>query len=231
MRSFCHWICFHLKLFILQYLYLFMLSFQLQAKELKRWHEIQWYSLFQIYILLFGKFSTLCVLRRVYAKKYPNFLREQRGLTAMFLYKCGFRKYRLSCYFPSFFVCVNTALGYGEGCKLWAWRDIARHYWNVIDKSDKLDTWCNKIENINVGYFIFPIICYVRTSEPSDRWTFGQMNLRTGEPSDRWTFGQMTWNRFHIVLATNDKDLPVSHVYCFHHDTRDCSFTLVWELK
>ena len=45
-------------------------------------------------------------------KIYPKFLREQKGLTAMFLYKSGFRKYRVSCYFPSFFVCVNTALGF-----------------------------------------------------------------------------------------------------------------------
>ena len=29
----------------------------------------------------------------------------------MFLYKTGFQKYRVSCYFPSFFVCVTTALG------------------------------------------------------------------------------------------------------------------------
>ena len=27
----------------------------------------------------------------------------------MFLYKCGFRTYWVSCYFLSFFVCVNTA--------------------------------------------------------------------------------------------------------------------------
>ena len=49
-------------------------------------------------------------LRRVHAKKYPNFLREQKGYIAMFLYKSRFRKYRVSCFFPSYFVCVNTAL-------------------------------------------------------------------------------------------------------------------------
>ena len=39
----------------------------------------------------------------------------------------------------------------------------------------------------------------LRTDEPSDRWTFGQVNLRTDEPSDRWTFGQMN-------LRTNDME-------------------------
>ena len=125
-----------------------MLSFQLRAKKLKRRHEIKCNASFQIYISLFDKCLTLCVL------------------------------------------------GYGEGgCKLWAqkWRDIARNSWNVIYKSDKLYTWAlvYKINNINFGYFILRIICNLRTSEPSDRWTFGQMKLRTDEPSDRWTFGQI----------------------------------------
>ena len=35
----------------------------------------------------------------------------------------------------------------------------------------------------------------LRTDEPSERWTFGQMNLRTGKPSDKWTFGQMNSHR------------------------------------
>ena len=38
---------------------------------------------------------------------------------------------------------------------------------------------------------VVSIFLIIRTSEPSGRWTFGQMNLRTDESSDRWTFGQM----------------------------------------
>ena len=46
----------------------------------------------------------------MFTQKNPIFLREHMGLIAMFLYKFGFRKYQVSCFFPSFFVCVNAAL-------------------------------------------------------------------------------------------------------------------------
>ena len=58
----------------------------------------------------------------------------------------------------------------------------------------------------NVSLILW-LIYNLRTDEPSDRWTFGQVNLRTGEPSDRWTFGQMNSHLpCHMNLRTNDME-------------------------
>ena len=42
----------------------------------------------------------------------------------------------------------------------------------------------------------YHIAAYGLSDEPSDRCTFGQMNLRTDVPSDRCTFGQMNLRTF-----------------------------------
>ena len=58
----------------------------------------------------------------------------------------------------------------------------------------------------------------LRTGKPSDRWTFGQMNLRTDEPSDRWTFGQIDWNRLYrldILCKYQNRNQEVKPAYKF----------------
>ena len=74
----------------------------------------------------------------------------------MFLYKCGFRKYRVSCYFLSFFVCVNTPL---EGEDLLMARVAAEIVFNLLHGFScalncgnlGCDCWIRWFETVEMG--------------------------------------------------------------------------------